>query len=97
MKIRNSTRATFVSRIAARWPNEVDWFILEMSPDGARFEGIEFIDARFWVFLRWRGTYQGPLDDGAPPIPGRWGFRPAAPLLDILGGRRELVSLEYRR
>jgi hypothetical protein len=85
------------ARVAARWPGEVDWFILEMAPDGGRFHGLEFIDARFWVFLRWDGRYEGPLDDGAPPIPARWSFRPAAPVLDFLGGRRELVSLEYRR
>jgi hypothetical protein len=84
------------ARLAARWPGEADWFILAMAPDGSRLDGLEFVDARFGVFLRWRGTYAGPLP-GAPPIPERWSFRAASPLLDALAGRRELVALEYAR
>jgi len=84
-------------RVAARWPNEADWFILESAPGSDRLESVEFVDARFGRFLRWRGFHDGPLPGGAEPLPAPWRFRAAAPLLDFLLGHRELVALRFRR
>ncbi len=84
------------SRVAARWPEEADWFILESSRGSDRFESLEFVDSRFGVFLRWRGWYDGPLAGGAAPLPSSWRFRAASPILDALLGRRELVALRFR-
>ncbi|MDZ4805017.1 MAG: hypothetical protein SGI90_09175 [Candidatus Eisenbacteria bacterium] len=84
------------ARVAVRWPNEADWFILESAPGSDRLESLEFVDARFGVFLRWRGFYDGPLPGGAAPLPAAWRFRAASPVLDALLGRRELVALRFR-
>lgn len=85
------------SRVAARWPKQADWFVLESAPGSDRFESLEFVDARLGVFLRWRGWYEGPLAGGAAPLPSSWRFRAASPILDALLGRRELVALRFRQ
>ncbi|TPW15506.1 MAG: hypothetical protein FD129_873 [bacterium] len=85
------------ARVAARWPKEADWFILESVPGSDRLESVEFVDARFGLFLRWRGFYDGPLAGDGEPIPAAWRFRAASPLLDFLLGHREPVAFHFRR
>ncbi len=84
-----------VRRIAVRWPGEADWFVLEVDPREPRLTGLEFLDARATVFLRWRGEYDGlqPIDGAG--FPDAWRFRPARQLLRFLTGGSDLFVFRY--
>lgn len=82
-------------RVAVRWPGEADWFVLDLDPVDHRMAGLEFVDARFGVFFRWRGLYEGPIIIDGVPMPARLRFRSAAPVIDGLLGGRDLVVLRY--
>ena len=83
------------SRVAVRWPGEADWFVLDLDPVDHRMAGLEFVDARFGVFFRWRSRYEGPIAIDGVPMPLRWRFRSAAPVIDGLFGGRDLAVLRY--
>jgi hypothetical protein len=82
-------------RVAVRWPGEADWFVLDIDPDDGRMTGLEFVDARFGVFFRWRGVRDGNTVIDGLPLPGTWRFRSASPVIDGLFGGRDLATLRY--
>lgn len=83
------------ARLAVRWPGEADWFLLDVDPASGRMAGLEFVDARFGAFFRWRGDYTGPAVLDGAPLPAAWRFRPASPVVDGLLGRRDLAVLRF--
>jgi hypothetical protein len=82
-------------RVAVRWPGEADWFVLDFDPADRRFTGLEFVDARFGVFFRWRGVREGDQAIDGLSLPRAWRFRSASPVIDGLFGGRDLATLRY--
>jgi len=82
-------------RIAVRWPGETDWFTLFVAAGESRLLGVEFLDARATIFLRWRGNFDGRQTIDGVGFPRAWRFRPARATLSFLTGGGDLFVFRY--